>query len=86
METTPIEVLLSMYTENEIAFITGSCPIRRTNSPAGRVAMCYATTLHQLSDLDATFKCSHCKRINKKKSEIIVDCDANPKIIAGSGG
>lgn len=87
METTPIEVLLMMYEKNEVSFITSNCPIRRTNSPGGRVAMCYATTLHQLSgDSDTSFKCNHCRCIKKKNGELTIDCDANPKIITNPRG
>jgi len=85
METTPINVLLMMYKINEISFVTGSCPLERTNSPGGKVAMCYATTLHQFSDSETSFKCDHCKCIKKERSETIVDCDASPKVTIITG-
>jgi len=85
-----IEVVLLMYVENEISFITSSCPVGRTNSPGGNAALCYAASLHQLLEPDVSFKCNHCRRISKSvkesKGRLTVDCDASPKIITGLKG
>jgi len=89
MEMNKIEALLVMYVENEVSFITSSCPVGRTNSPGGKAALCYATSLYQFSGSDIiSFKCNHCRcisrRVKEDKGRITVDCDVSPKIITSS--